>query len=172
MRSIPSLRCFSNVAFETAPMFVWLTTALSRPFKEDGKNKINEAFQNEIIGLKFLFWCVLPVGDKTPTYLLTYLLENGLVLGQNTFWKWKFFYEKANCCSVLILFCIIITDYFSQGLSDQSLPLRQGLLTQLINSLGHILSLSPLLFFIGEALVVSVFFSSISYMNWSDVLLS
>ena len=69
MRSIPSLRCFSNVAFEPAPMFVWLTTALSRPFKEDGKNKINEAFKNEIISLKFLFWCVLPVGDKTPTYL-------------------------------------------------------------------------------------------------------
>ena len=33
MRS--SLRSFLNVAFETVPMFVWLTMALSRPFKED-----------------------------------------------------------------------------------------------------------------------------------------
>ena len=35
MRSTPSLRSFPNVAFETVPMFVWLTMALSRPFKED-----------------------------------------------------------------------------------------------------------------------------------------
>ena len=35
MRSAPSLRGFSNVAFETVPVFVWLTMALSRPFKED-----------------------------------------------------------------------------------------------------------------------------------------
>ena len=32
---IPSLRSFCNVAFETVPMFVWLTMALSRPLKED-----------------------------------------------------------------------------------------------------------------------------------------
>ena len=31
----PSLRSFPNVAFEMVPMFVWLTMALSRPFKED-----------------------------------------------------------------------------------------------------------------------------------------
>ena len=30
-----SLRSFPNVAFERVPMFVWLTMALSRPFKED-----------------------------------------------------------------------------------------------------------------------------------------
>ena len=35
MRSTPSLRSFPNVAFETVPMFVWLTMALSRPFKKD-----------------------------------------------------------------------------------------------------------------------------------------
>ena len=35
MRSAPSFRSFANVAFETVPMFVWLTMALSRPFKED-----------------------------------------------------------------------------------------------------------------------------------------
>ena len=35
MRSTQSLKSFSNVAFETVPMFVWLTLALSRPFKED-----------------------------------------------------------------------------------------------------------------------------------------
>ena len=35
MRSTPSLRSFPNVAFETVPMFVRLTMALSRPFKED-----------------------------------------------------------------------------------------------------------------------------------------
>ena len=34
MRSIPSLRSFPNVAFETVPMLVWLTMVLSRPFKE------------------------------------------------------------------------------------------------------------------------------------------
>ena len=31
----PSLRSFPNFAFETVPMFVWLTMALARPFKED-----------------------------------------------------------------------------------------------------------------------------------------
>ena len=35
MRSTPSLTSFPNVAFETVPMFVRLTMALSRPFKED-----------------------------------------------------------------------------------------------------------------------------------------
>ena len=32
---IPSLRSFCNVAFETVPMFVLLTIALSCPLKED-----------------------------------------------------------------------------------------------------------------------------------------
>ena len=35
MRSTPSLRSFPNVAFETVPVFVLLTMALSRPFMED-----------------------------------------------------------------------------------------------------------------------------------------
>ena len=35
MRSAPPLRIFPNIAFQTVPMFVWLTMALSRPFKED-----------------------------------------------------------------------------------------------------------------------------------------
>ena len=35
MCSTPSLRSFPSVAFETVPMFVRLTMALSRPFKED-----------------------------------------------------------------------------------------------------------------------------------------
>ena len=35
MHTTPSLRSFPNVAFETVPMFVWLTMALSRPVKED-----------------------------------------------------------------------------------------------------------------------------------------
>ena len=35
MRSTPSLRSFPNVAFQTVPVFVWLTMALSRPFNED-----------------------------------------------------------------------------------------------------------------------------------------
>ena len=34
MRSTPSLS-FPNVAFETVPVFVWLTMVLTRPFKED-----------------------------------------------------------------------------------------------------------------------------------------
>ena len=35
MRSTLSHRSFPKVAFETVPMFVWPTMALSRPFKED-----------------------------------------------------------------------------------------------------------------------------------------
>ena len=35
MRSTPSLRGFHSIAFETVPIFVWLTMAFSRPFKED-----------------------------------------------------------------------------------------------------------------------------------------
>ena len=35
MHSTPSLRSFPTVAFETVPVFVWLTMAPSRPFKED-----------------------------------------------------------------------------------------------------------------------------------------
>ena len=35
MRSTPSLRRFPKVVFEMIPMFVCLTMALSRPFKED-----------------------------------------------------------------------------------------------------------------------------------------
>ena len=35
MRSTPSLKSFPSVAFETVPMFIWLTMALSHPFKED-----------------------------------------------------------------------------------------------------------------------------------------
>jgi len=35
MRSTPSLRSFPNLAFETVPVFNWLTMALSCPFKED-----------------------------------------------------------------------------------------------------------------------------------------
>ena len=35
MRSTPSRRSFSIIGFETVPVFVWLTMALPRPFKED-----------------------------------------------------------------------------------------------------------------------------------------
>ena len=35
MRSAPSLRRVPNVAFKTVPVFVGLTMAFSRPFKED-----------------------------------------------------------------------------------------------------------------------------------------
>ena len=35
MHSTPSLRSFPNVVFKMVPMLVWLTMALSRPFKED-----------------------------------------------------------------------------------------------------------------------------------------
>ena len=33
--STPSLRSFPNVGFETVPMFIWVMTALSCPFKEN-----------------------------------------------------------------------------------------------------------------------------------------
>ena len=35
IRIPPCLSGFPNVAFETVPMFVWLTMALSRPFRKD-----------------------------------------------------------------------------------------------------------------------------------------
>ena len=35
IHSIPSVRSFPSVAFETVPVFVWLMMAPSRPFKED-----------------------------------------------------------------------------------------------------------------------------------------
>ena len=35
MHSPPSLRSFPNVVFETVPMFIWLTMAISGSFKED-----------------------------------------------------------------------------------------------------------------------------------------
>ena len=35
MCSSPYLRSFPNITFETVPIFVWLTMALSRPFKDD-----------------------------------------------------------------------------------------------------------------------------------------
>ena len=35
MRSTLSLRSFSNIAFETVPILVWVTLALSRPLKEN-----------------------------------------------------------------------------------------------------------------------------------------
>ena len=35
MRFTPSLRSFPNIAFQTVPMFVWLTMAFSHPFKKD-----------------------------------------------------------------------------------------------------------------------------------------
>jgi len=35
IRFTPPLRGFPSVAFETVPMFVWLTMVLSHPFKED-----------------------------------------------------------------------------------------------------------------------------------------
>ena len=38
MHSTPSLRSFPNVAFGTVPMFVWLTMALSCPFKVHTQN--------------------------------------------------------------------------------------------------------------------------------------
>ena len=38
MRSTPSLRRFPSIAFNAVPMFVWLTMALSRPFKEDRRS--------------------------------------------------------------------------------------------------------------------------------------
>ena len=38
--STPPLRSFPSVAFETVPMFVWLTMALSRPLKEDSERPL------------------------------------------------------------------------------------------------------------------------------------
>ena len=54
MRSTPSVRGFPNVAFETAPMFVWLTMALSRPFKEE---RLALPLSTPLSSRRSMVWC-------------------------------------------------------------------------------------------------------------------
>ena len=62
MRSAPSLRSFPNVAFETAPMFVWLTMALSRPIKED---RLALPLSTPFSSNRSMVWCpwLVPAGS-------------------------------------------------------------------------------------------------------------
>ena len=56
MRSTPILsEVFSNVAFETVPMFVWLTMALSRPFKDRLALPLSTPLSSRR-GVLFCFW--------------------------------------------------------------------------------------------------------------------
>ena len=50
MCSTPYLRSFPNVAFEMVPVFVWLTMALSRPFKETGSQHIKGSKEHYLLG--------------------------------------------------------------------------------------------------------------------------
>ena len=43
----PRLKCFPKVAFETVPLFVWLTMALSRPFK--GRSSNASSFHDSLL---------------------------------------------------------------------------------------------------------------------------
>ena len=63
MRSTPSLKEFPNVAFQTVPMLVWLTMALSRPFKEDCLKEIGVERQ--------VFWkyCRVPAKSSDRGHL-------------------------------------------------------------------------------------------------------
>ena len=72
MRSTPSLRSIPNVAIETVPMFVWLTMALSRPFKEDRLAEEEASFHASLLqaidGVMSLALCQ-QVGSRAPQHL-------------------------------------------------------------------------------------------------------
>ena len=57
MRPTPSIRSFPNVLFETVPMFVWLTMALSRPFKED---RLALPISTLLSSRRSMVWCPCP----------------------------------------------------------------------------------------------------------------
>ena len=54
MRSTPSLRSFPIVVFQTVPMFVWLTMALSHPFKED---RLALPLPTHVSSRRSIVWC-------------------------------------------------------------------------------------------------------------------
>ena len=54
MRSTQSLRRFHSIAFETVPMFVWLTMALSRPFKE---YRLPLPLSTPLFSRRSMAWC-------------------------------------------------------------------------------------------------------------------
>ena len=56
MRSTPSLWSFLNVAYETAPMVIWLTMALSRPFRED---RLALPLSTPLSSRRSVVWCPL-----------------------------------------------------------------------------------------------------------------
>ena len=69
MRSTPSLGSFPSVAFETVPMFVRLTMALSRPFKEDRLAlPLSTPLLRAIDGVMSLALCPLVV-SQSPQHL-------------------------------------------------------------------------------------------------------
>ena len=54
MLSTLSLRSFPNVTFETVPMFIWLTMALSCPFKE---NHLTLPLWTPLFSRQSMVWC-------------------------------------------------------------------------------------------------------------------
>ena len=56
MRSTPSLKSFPNLAFATVPVFVWLSMALSRPFKED---RLGLPLSSPLSSRRSMVWCPL-----------------------------------------------------------------------------------------------------------------
>ena len=70
MRSTPSLRRFPNFALETVPVFVWLTMALSRPFK--GRSSSVSSFRASLLqaidGVVSLAFCPQVV-SQAPQHL-------------------------------------------------------------------------------------------------------
>ena len=69
MRSTPSLSSFPNVAFETVPMFVWLTMALSRPFKGD---RLALPLSTPLSSRRSVAWVctIIPTCSRTTTFLV------------------------------------------------------------------------------------------------------
>ena len=53
----PSLRSFPNFAFETVPVFVWLTMALACPSKEDHLASFNASLLQAVSGVMSLALC-------------------------------------------------------------------------------------------------------------------
>ena len=70
MRSISSLRSFPKVTFKTVPMFVWLTMALSRPFKED---RLALPLSTPLSSRRSVVWCPwLCARSEAPQHLRSF----------------------------------------------------------------------------------------------------
>ena len=55
MRSTQSLRSFPNFAFETVPVFVWLTMALTRPYSSSSASSCSTPLSSVFNGRRFRY---------------------------------------------------------------------------------------------------------------------